>query len=131
MDFRNDTSSWCAASLSAISLRYLACSSTNWRLCSSCCRSICFCNNSILSSRAAISPCKVRLSAYNSFSLPLPKREPTFATSAAFASVLAASSFSDLISFLTSSSSCFACWRSVCNCCTLASSSPVCRFRSR
>ena len=131
MDFRNDTSLWCSASLSAISLRCLACSSTNWRLCSSCCRSICFCNNSILSSRAATSPCKVRLSASNSFSLPLPKREPTFATSAAFASVLAASSFSDLMSFRTSSSCLSACCCSFCNCRTLASSSPVFRFRSR
>ena len=67
MDFRNDTSSWCAASLSAISLRYLACSSINWRLCSSCCRSICFCNNSILSSRAATSPCKVRVVGFQLF----------------------------------------------------------------
>ena len=40
--------------------------------------------------------CNSFLSAFN---LLLPKREPTFATSAAFASVLAASSFSDLISF--------------------------------
>ena len=125
MDFRNDTSSWCAASLSAISLRYLACSSTNWRLCSSCCRSICFCNNSILSSRAATSPCKVRLSASNSFSLPLPKREPTFATSAAFASILAASSFSVLISFRISSNCHSAHCYSTYYCCSLVSSSPV------
>ena len=45
--------------------------------------------------------CNSSLSAFN---LLLPKRELTFATSAAFASVLAASSFSDLISFRTLSS---------------------------
>ena len=136
MDFRNDTSSWCAVSLSAISLRCLTCNSISWRLCSSCCRCICCCNNLMLSSRAATSLCRVRLlasSSFNlpSFNLPPPKREPTFATNAAFASVLAASSFSDLTSGLTSSSCCSACCYSVCNCCTLASSSPVCHFKSR
>ena len=131
MDFRNDTSSWCAVSLSAISLRCLTCNSISWRLCSSCCRCICCCNNLMLSSRAATSPCRVRLLASSSFNLPPPKREPTFATNAAFASVLAASSFSDLTSCLTSSSCYSACCCSVCNCCTLASSSPVCRIKSR
>ena len=48
-----------------------------------------------------------------------------------FASVLAASSFSDLMSFRTSSSCLSACCCSFCNCRTLASSSPVFRFRSR
>ena len=61
MDFRNDTSSWCAVSLSAISLRCLTCNSISWRLCSSCCRCICCCNNLMLSSRAATSPCRVAL----------------------------------------------------------------------
>ena len=93
----------------------LACSSINWRLCSSCCRCICCCNNSMLSSRAATSFCKVRLSASSPFNFPLPKREPTFATNAVFASVLAASSFSDLISFRTLSSRRSACRCSVCN----------------
>ena len=70
--------------------------------------------------------CKSSLLCSNSFSLPLPKREPTFATNAAFVSVLAASSFSDLIPFLTSSSCCYAYCCSVCSYHTLASSSPVC-----
>ena len=131
MDFKNDTFFWCSASLSAISLRCLACISINCRWCSSCCRCICCCNSSMLSSRAVTLLCRAWLSASNSLSLPLPKREPTFATNAAFASVLAASSFSDLISCLTLSSCCSACRCSVCNCCTLASNSPVCRFRSR
>ena len=74
MDFRNDTSSWCAVSLSAISLRCLTCNSISWRLCSSCCRCICCCNNLMLSSRAATSPCRVWLLASNSFNLPLPKK---------------------------------------------------------
>ena len=71
------------------------------------------------------------LSCSNSFNLPPPKREPTFATNAAFASVLAASSFSDFTSCLTSSSCYSACCCSVCNCRMLASSSPVCRIKSR
>ena len=71
MDFRNDTSFWCSASLSDNSLRCLACSSISCRWCSSCCRCICRCNSSMLSSWAATSPCRVRLSAFSSFSLLL------------------------------------------------------------
>ena len=104
MDFRNGISFWCSASLSAISLQCLACSSISWRLCPSYCHSICCCSNSMLPSRATISPCRVRLSTSSPFNLLLPKRKPIFATSAIFASVLTASSFSDLISFRTSSS---------------------------
>lgn len=69
-------------------------------------------------------------SSLSAFSLPLPKREPTFVTSAAFASVLPASSFFDLIPCFTSSSRCSVCCCSVCNYCALASSSPVCRIKS-
>ncbi|MBU3807711.1 MAG: hypothetical protein H9802_04730, partial [Candidatus Phocaeicola faecipullorum] len=53
----------------------------------------------MLSSRAATSPCRVRLSASSSFNLPLPKREPTFATSAAFASVLAVRNMQCMMQF--------------------------------
>ena len=70
MDFKNDTFFWCSASLSAISLRCLACISINCRWCSSCCRCICCCNSSMLSSRAVTLLCRAWLSASNSLSLP-------------------------------------------------------------
>ena len=75
---------------------------------------ICRSNSSFWLSKADIRCCNSSLSSFN---LLLPKREPTFATNAAFSSVLAASCFSDLTSCLTSSSCCSACCCYVYNCC--------------
>ena len=129
-DFKSDVSFWYTMSLSSISLWCLACCSISWRLCSSCCRCICTRDISMLSSRMAISFWRTELSVSSTFSLPPPKREPTFATSAAFTSVLAASSLFGLTFCLTSSSCCSACCYSVCNC-TLVSTSPVCCIKGR
>lgn len=82
---------------------------------------------SVLISSTDIRCCKSSLSVFN---LLLPKREPTFSPDAAFASVLPASSFFDLIPCFTSSSRCSVCCCLVCNYCSSASSSPVCRIKT-
>ena len=108
-----------------------ACTSVNSLRCCFCCSCTMVCSFSILSSRVVTSSYSCLFSCLSSLISPLPKREPTFAIRAAFASVLTASSFCVPISFLT----CFNCFSasslSSWSCCTPVSSLPVCRFKSR
>lgn len=91
-------------------------------ICFVCCSSRCK-----ASSSSFMRYCKSSFLRSNAFIFPLPKREPIFVTNEAFISVLAVFSFSDLIFCFTLPNYYSACCCSVCNCCTLASNSHVCR----
>ena len=98
------TSDWCFRCISSSCLLWLSsiCCTFSW-------------SSSMYCSRSATSSHNFRLCCSTSFNFPLPKREPIFETRAVLASILAACSFSVLISLLVCCRSCCASTTSDCN----------------